>query len=45
VRALAADVGGADGPADRGTIDAYLKTLARLMIVEYVTTNVEIRYA
>lgn len=36
VRALAADVGGAEGPADRGTIDAYLKTLTRLMIVEDV---------
>jgi predicted AAA+ superfamily ATPase len=36
VSALAADVGGADGPADRGTVDAYLKTLARLMIVEDV---------
>lgn len=36
VRSLAADVGGAGGPADRDTIDAYLKTLARLMIVEDV---------
>lgn len=36
VRSLAADVGGADGPADRDTIDTYLKTLTRLMIVEDV---------
>lgn len=36
VQALAADVGGAEGPADRDTIDAYLKTLIRLMIVEDV---------
>lgn len=36
VRSLAADVGGADGPADRDTVNAYLKTLTRLMIVEDV---------
>jgi predicted AAA+ superfamily ATPase len=36
VRSLAADVGGSDGPADRGTIDAYLTTLKRLMVVEDV---------
>ena len=36
VRSLAADVGGEDGPADRDTIDAYLKTLNRLMIIEDV---------
>ena len=35
-KALAADVGGADGPVDRETIDAYLKTLNRLMIIEDV---------
>jgi hypothetical protein len=34
VQSLAADVGGADGPADRDTIDTYLKTLSRLMIIE-----------
>jgi predicted AAA+ superfamily ATPase len=36
VQALAADVGGTDGPADRDTIDMYLKALTRLMIVEDV---------
>lgn len=37
VKAMAADVGGQDGPASRNTIDAYLKTLARLMVTENVT--------
>lgn len=36
VQSLAKDVGGADGPADRDTIDAYLDTLTRLMITEDV---------
>jgi predicted AAA+ superfamily ATPase len=36
VQALARDVGGADGPTDRATIDSYLKALRRLMIVEDV---------
>jgi hypothetical protein len=36
VQSLAKDVGGPGGPADRDTIDVYLRTLARLMIVEDV---------
>jgi hypothetical protein len=36
VQSLAKDVGGPDGSADRGTVDAYLKALTRLMIVEDV---------
>lgn len=36
VQSLARDVGGADGPADRGTVDSYLQALIRLMIVEDV---------
>lgn len=36
VKALAADVGGEDGPASRNTIDAYLKALNRLMVTEDV---------
>ena len=36
VQSLARDVGGADGVADRDTVDAYLKTLQRLMVVEDV---------
>ena len=34
VQSLAKDVGGADGPADRDTVAAYVKTLNRLMVVE-----------
>lgn len=34
VQSLARDVGGADGPADRDTVDTYLKALQRLMVVE-----------
>lgn len=34
VTALAADVGGEDGPADRDTVRAYLAALERLMLVE-----------
>jgi len=34
VQSLAKDVGGAEGPADRDTVAAYLKTLNRLMVVE-----------
>lgn len=34
VQSLARDVGGPDGAADRDTVDAYLKALLRLMIVE-----------
>jgi len=37
VQSLARDVGGADGTADRDTVDAYLKALQRLMIVEDVS--------
>ena len=37
VQSLARDVGGADSPADRDTVDAYLKALQRLMIVEDVS--------
>lgn len=36
VKAMAADVGGEDGPASRNTISAYLHALARLMISEDV---------
>lgn len=36
VQSLASDVGGADGPADRDTIAAYLNALNRLMVVEDV---------
>lgn len=36
IKALATDVGGADGPADRATVSDYLDTLVRLMIVEDV---------
>lgn len=36
VQSLAKDVGGADGPVGRDTVDAYLKTLDRLMIIEDV---------
>lgn len=36
VTALAKDVGGAEGPTSRNTIDAYLTALGRLMIVEDV---------
>lgn len=36
VQSLAKDVGGADGPADRDTVDSYLNTLNRLMITEDV---------
>jgi predicted AAA+ superfamily ATPase len=36
VQSLAKDVGGADGPADRDTVHAYLKALGRLMVVEDV---------
>jgi predicted AAA+ superfamily ATPase len=36
VQSLAKDVGGADGSADRDTIDVYLKALTRLMVVEDV---------
>lgn len=36
VQSLAKDVGGAAGPADRDTVDAYLHTLNRLMITEEV---------
>lgn len=35
-QALARDVGGADGPADRDTVAAYLTALERLMVVENV---------
>jgi len=31
---LARDAGGADGPLDRATVDAYLNALRRLMVVE-----------
>ena len=34
VATLARDAGGADGPLDRGTVDAYLDALRRLMVVE-----------
>lgn len=34
VKALAADVGGEDGPASRNTISAYLQALQRLMVSE-----------
>ena len=34
VQSLAKDVGGADGAADRDTVDAYVRALNRLMIVE-----------
>jgi predicted AAA+ superfamily ATPase len=34
IKAMAADVGGEDGPASRNTIDTYLVALRRLMIVE-----------
>lgn len=36
IKALAADVGGASGPADRDTVSAYLGALERLMLVEDV---------
>lgn len=36
VQSLAKDVGGADGPVERATINAYLDTLERLMIIEDV---------
>ncbi len=36
VQSLARDVGGADGPIDRQTVDSYLKTLNRLMVIEDV---------
>lgn len=36
IKALAADVGGASGPADRDTISAYLTALDRLMLIENV---------
>ncbi|MEI6621120.1 MAG: DUF4143 domain-containing protein [Actinomycetes bacterium] len=36
VKAMAADVGGQDGPASRNTIGAYLQALNRLMITEDV---------
>lgn len=36
VKAMAADVGGESGPASRNTVDAYLKTLNRLMLTEDV---------
>ena len=36
VQSLAKDVGGVDGSADRDTIDAYLKSLRRLMVIEDV---------
>jgi hypothetical protein len=35
-QALARDVGGAEGPADRDTVAAYLTALERLMVVENV---------
>ncbi len=35
-QALAKDVGGADGPADRDAVAAYLRALERLMVVENV---------
>jgi len=37
VTALAKDVGGADGPVARATVDAYLDSLARLRLVENST--------
>lgn len=36
VQSLARDIGGSDGPTDRDTIDAYLTTLNRLMLIEDV---------
>ena len=36
IKAMAADVGGEGGPAARNTIEAYLKTLDRLMVTENV---------
>lgn len=36
VKAMAADVGGESGPASRNTVDVYLKTLNRLMLIEDV---------
>jgi len=36
VQTLAEDVGGADGPADRDTVDEYMNALERLMVAEDV---------
>lgn len=36
IKAMAADVGGEGGPAARNTVEAYLKTLDRLMVTENV---------
>ncbi|MCL2423214.1 MAG: ATP-binding protein [Micrococcales bacterium] len=36
IKALAADAGGADGPADRATVNNHLDALVRLMVVEDV---------
>ncbi|MCG2797983.1 MAG: DUF4143 domain-containing protein [Cellulomonas sp.] len=36
IKAIAADVGGADGPVDRDTMSGYLASLRRLMLIEDV---------